>query len=300
MGAAVQGQHVTEEIASQPECWIKAGELASQIGTAFPRPGERVAVVGCGTSLFVGQAYAALRERDGLGTTDAFPASEFPSRREYDRLVAITRSGTTTEILDLLGSTAGVPALVVTADASTPVAGLADDLVELPFADEVSVVQTRFATSALALLRASLGHDTPALAGDARQSLRRTLDPIWEVATQFTFLGRSWTVGLANEAALKLREAAGLWTESYPAMEYRHGPISVAEAGRVTWMFGDAPLGLADEVRATGAQFVANDALDPMAELVVAQRVAVAQAIRRGLDPDRPRHLSRAVVLDAE
>ena len=44
----------------------------------------------------------------------------------------------------------------------------------------------------------------------------------------FVFLGRGWTVGLANEAALKMREASGAWAESYPAMEYRHGPISVA------------------------------------------------------------------------
>lgn len=80
-------------------------------------------------------------------------------------------------------------------------------------------------------------------------------------------------------------------------MEYRHGPIAVAEAGRVTWMFGAPPLGLADEVVATGAWFEVGAELDPMAELIVAQRVAVAQASRRGLDPDRPRSLSRAVVL---
>jgi CRISPR-associated protein Cas5a/b/c len=37
--------------------------------------------------------------------------------------------------------------------------------------------------------------------------------------------------------------------------------------------------------------------LDPQAELVVAQRVAVATALRRGLDPDHPRNLTRSVVL---
>ena len=39
--------------------------------------------------------------------------------------------------------------------------------------------------------------------------------------------------------------------------------------------------------------------LDPMAELVMAQRLAVALAEAHGLDPDRPRHLARSVVLSS-
>ena len=37
-----------------------------------------------------------------LGQTDAFPASEFPRSRAYDHVVALTRSGTTTEVVRLL------------------------------------------------------------------------------------------------------------------------------------------------------------------------------------------------------
>ncbi len=50
---------------------------------------------------------------------------------------------------------------------------------------------------------------------------------------------------------------------------------------------------------ATGARLVAPSS-DPMAELVRAQRLAVALAESRGLDPDQPRHLSRSVVLDED
>ena len=71
-------------------------------------------------------------------------------------------------------------------------------------------------------------------------------------AFQYTFLGTGWTVGLASEAALKLRESARLWAESYPAMEYRHGPIAVSGPGGLVWRFGPAPDGLADGVAATG------------------------------------------------
>jgi fructoselysine-6-P-deglycase FrlB-like protein len=285
---------VAAEIASQPACWRRAAEIGA--GGLGVGAGERVAVVGCGTSWFMAMAYAALREGAGHGVTDAFAASEAPLGRDYDRVVAISRSGTTTEVVDLLRAHAGRAATtVVTGVAGSPVTEVAGTAVVLEFADERSVVQTRFATSTLALLRASLGEDLGAATADCARVLEL---PVAELAAaeQITFLGRGWTVGLAAEAALKLREAAGAWTESYPAMEYRHGPISIARPGRATWMFGPAPDGLADEVAALGADFVSTG-VDPMAQLVLAQRVAVAMAAARGLDPDNPRGLSRSVIL---
>ena len=79
-------------------------------------------------------------------------------------------------------------------------------------------------------------------------------------------------------------------------MEYRHGPISLAGPRTAVWLIGEQPDGLADEVRETGATVVESD-LDPLAQLVQAQRAAVALAAARGLDPDQPRHLTRSVVL---
>ncbi|MER6261287.1 sugar isomerase [Streptomyces sp900105245] len=289
--------HVEDELNSQPACWIRAAEEAGRHRAALPDPGERVAVVGCGTSYFMAQAVAALREGSGRGETDAFAASEFPAGRSYDRVVALTRSGTTTEVLQLLGELKGrTRTTAVTADPGTPVMKAADDLVVLDYADERSVVQTRFATTALTLLRAHLGLHTGAAVTDARTALTGPLPQGLVECTQFTFLGRGWTVGLANEAGLKMREASLSWTEAYPAMEYRHGPISITTAGTATWMFGEAPDGLAEQVRDTGGLWVGSG-LDPLAELVRAQRLAVAVAASRGLDPDRPRHLTRSVIL---
>jgi fructoselysine-6-P-deglycase FrlB-like protein len=302
--------HVKAEIASQPDCWRQAAKLAGSPG--LPAPGERVAVVGCGTSWFMAKAYASLREQAGLGETDAFQASEFPRGRRYDRVVAITRSGTTTEVVELLGALAA-PTTVLTADPAQPAAAAATHAVVLDFADERAVVQTRFATSVLALLRAHLGEDIDPIAADAEVAVRLPLPVHPALADQITFLGRGWTVGLAEEAALKCREAAMYWTEAYPAMDYRHGPIAIAAPRRVVWAFGDIPAGLADDVEATGASFVhsryhggyaalgswcgGRAPLDPMADLVVAQRVAVLLATSQGLDPDRPRNLTRSVVL---
>lgn len=290
--------HVEDELTGQPECWIRAAEQVPEHVAVLPAAGERVAVVGCGTSFFMAQSIAALREATGHGETDAFAASEFPHGRSYDRVLALSRSGTTTEVLELLGRLRGrTPTTAITADPATPVTGAADEVVVLDFADERSVVQTRFATTALTLLRAHLGLHTDAVIDEARTALTTPLPEGIVDCTQFTFLGRGWTVGLANEAGLKMREAALAWTEAYPAMEYRHGPISITTRGTATWMLGEAPDGLAQQVCDTGGLWVAGS-LDPLAELVRVQRLAVALADRRGTDPDRPRHLTRSVILE--
>lgn len=295
--AITPAAHMAAELATQPETWARAVTLRAE-QALLPERGARIAVVGCGTSWFIAQSYAWLRETEGHGETDAYAASEALLDRGYDAVVALTRSGTTTEVLELVDRLRGrVRTVGVIGDAESPLVGLVDEAVTLPFADERSVVQTRFATTALALFRASLGEDLDGAIADAERAVAEELDPALVDAEQFTFLGRGWTVGLAHEAALKMREASQSWTEAYPAMEYRHGPISIAAPGRVTWQFGESPAGLAGEVAATGARFEAGT-LDPMAELVRAQRVALERARAKGLDPDSPRNLSRSVILE--
>ena len=292
--------HFQREAFRQPDDWAAIVGRADQI-EGLPPPGQRVAVVGCGTSLFMARAYATLREQFGQGETDAFPASEYPQGRRYDAVLAISRSGTTTEVVELLASLAesGAVRTAIVATPGTPVTEVADRVIELPEVDERSVVQTRFATATLALLRAALGQDLNAAIADARAVLDADEDECLATvadAEQVTFLGRGWTVGLAEEAALKLRESAQLWTEAYPAMEYRHGPISIAAPGRVVWVLGELPDGLRDEVVAIGAHLEHRSA-DPLAELVRVHRLCLLRTGRSGLDPDRPRHLTRSVIL---
>lgn len=284
--------HVLREIESQPQMWSRAVQVAQENSALLPARGERIAVVGCGTSWFIAQAYAATREESGHGETDAFAASEFPMGRRYDRVVAITRSGTTTEVLQLLaGLPNDQPSLIVVGDSDSPGATAAQQAILLPFADEKSVVQTRFATSALVLLCAGLGQDLTATIAAGERALGVELEPEWLDKTQFTFLGHGATVGLAHEAALKMREAALAWAESYPVFDYRHGPIALAENHSLVWIFGEPPAGLTDQIRSTGATVALSDG-DPLAWLVVAQRLAIAVAMSRGLNPDEPRNLS--------
>lgn len=289
---------VTEaELRTQPDDWLRARDVADDQRHLLPQPGERVAAVGCGTSWHMAGSYAAVREATGLGETDAFTATEMPVGRAYDRVVAISRSGTTTEVVRLLAVLPEqIPSVVITAVADSPVTAEAGSTVLLDFADETSVVQTRFATTALTVLLATLGISPQAESDAARLALEAPLPEGLAEYRRIVFLGSGWTIGLAAEAALKLREAAGAWTESYPAMEYRHGPITAASEETLVWPIGAVDATVLEAAAAAGST-IAPIVERPLAALVMAQRAAVALALARGLDPDRPRNLTRSVVL---
>jgi fructoselysine-6-P-deglycase FrlB-like protein len=289
---------IAEEILDQPRAWSEAAKLARLTRGALPH-GERIAVIGCGSSWHAAKVIAALRELGGHGETDAFAASEALLDRGYDRVVAISRSGATTEIRRALERVApGRATVALVGDPDSPVAAVCDAVVDLSFADDRSVVQTRFVTTAVCFARACLGLEMDGLLADAGRALAAPHPTAPEALDHAVVLGREWRVGLADAAALSLREAGGVTAESHPAMEYRHGPIASAGPGTVVWMLDEPPAGLADEVTATGATVIGADH-DPLAELIRIHRVAVAVAERRGLDPDRPANLERAVVLDA-
>lgn len=303
MSENILGAFMEEELVSQPVVWQRAVEQARG-EDLLPADGKRIAVIGCGTSWFMAQSYAAARESAGKGVTDAFAASEAflnsnSADRQYDAVVAITRSGTTTEVLEILAALKGiVPTVAIIGDTTSPIIELADTVIGLQYADERSVVQTRFATTALVYMLTSLDIDVQQAIGDARDAVSAPVPQELLDAEQFTFLGTGWTVGLAHEAGLKMREAVQGWTESYPAMEYRHGPISIAAPGRVTWLFGTQPEGLDQDMAATGALYLHTDK-HPLAELARVHKVTLERARVRGLNPDLPRNLTRSVILDA-
>ena len=291
--------YLEDEIFSQPAAWQAAIDrvAAGAYDAALPAPGERVAVVGCGSSLNVARAYARLREDAGHGLTDAYPASELTGARAYDRMIFISRTGTTSETLAALrAAPAGMATTAITADPDAPMAREAGQLALLDFAGERSVVSSQFVTAAIVVVRAHLGHDLAGLPAQAAAELARPLPDGLAGRDEFTFLGTGWAAFVADEAALKLREASQSWAESYPALEFRHGPISVSDASTVVWGIGEIPPSLASDSARTGALVVTSDA-DPLVALTGAQRLAVALARRKGINPDRPRSLSRSVIL---
>ncbi|WP_238846941.1 SIS domain-containing protein [Nocardia arthritidis] len=292
--------HLATEVATQPEDWVRAATIAADHKAVLPQEGERVAVIGCGTSLFMSRAISALREEAGHGLTDAWPASQVRFGREYDRYLVICRSGTTTEVVNAMRQIpADIPRTVICSSPGTPVLDLGDPIL-IDEVDEKSVVQTRFATTALAILRWHLGEDLNPVVAQARAVLAE--DPAESLAAvrkaeQISFVGMGFAAAIADEAGLKLRESCQSWTESYPATEWRHGPISIATPGRAVWAFGPLEPNFEADVAATGAHLEYRD-IDPMADLVRVQQLCILRAADLGLDPDHPRSLARSIILD--
>lgn len=287
----------TLEIDSQPSVWTSALSTAEAAGAIFGSPGDRVLILGCGTSAFVAESIAALRESAGFGLTDAAYASEWAPGRDYDRVIALTRSGTTSEVLDALALIApGTTIALITGVPTGAIHELVSESLVLEYADESSVVQTRFPTTVLAIARSVFGYPVATLVDDARTALSSDLPLDVAEYDHFVYLGSGWTYGLAQEAALKVREAAQAWSESYPLLDYRHGPLAVAHPGSLVWIFGPIEPDLVADIEATGATVHTTDE-DPLVQLVQAQRLAVALAESRGLNPDTPRHLTRSVIL---
>lgn len=286
------------EIMSQPESWRNAASMSTLESNALPKKGEAVLVLGCGTSYYLGATYAALRENAGAGITDAAIASDFkPVGRHYDRVIAISRSGTSMDLIEALQRLGGkFPVTAILGELGTPIAALASEVIDFSFADEKSLVQTRFPTSILTFLRAHLGMKAADL-----DSLSTAAESVFELnlldapARQLVILGTDWASFMAHEAALKCRESAGIWVESYSSGEFRHGPISVANEGSLIWAMSPLSEDESAAIRSTGAQ-LHQGKFDPQVELVFIQRHAVEWARRLGRNADLPVHLARSVV----
>jgi len=296
MTSAVDDSVTAAEVRSQPDIWSQVLAKAPALAADFPGIGTPVLFVGCGTSYYVGEAYAARRNELGLGRTRAAIASEIPYVDPGEQLVVLSRSGTTSDVIEAVQQfRTSLPVVGLIGERETPLASLCDHVAWLDFADETSVVQTRFPTSALTLLRFSLGEDLSGLVADGRTALRLSLPDA--LPRHLVFLGTGWTIGVAQEAALKCREAAGAWTEAYALREYQHGPIAVAGPETLIWCFDPVPDYLRDAVAETGAAIFAPP-LDPVAQLAAVHRLALRMAEAAGYDPDRPRYLSRSVQFD--
>ena len=293
------GAVTAREVASQPEVWKQALALPDEELAVLPRASESVLALGAGTSYYILDAYAR-RRQELLGVvTRAAIASELDELERFDRVLMLSRSGTTSDLVRLLGRFSGVvPTVCISGTPASPVVQGTDSALLIPFADEGSVVQTRFATTALLLLRRSIGDAPASLVDEAEAAIGAPLPAgPGDGIEHLVFLGTGWTVGLAQEASLKCREAALLFAEAYAIGEYRHGPIALAGSSTLVWSFSPLPPDVRAAIRETGARLV-EAAGDPMAELPRVHRLALAFAQARGVDPDTPRHLSRSVVLD--
>lgn len=304
---------------------------------------RQVVFSGAGSSYYLALT-AASAYRSVLGSPAiAFPPSELlirprsaqgDSAAEDGPLVAISRSGSTSEIVRLVeaASRHGRGTTAITCRADSPLADLADRALVSPAGDERAIVMTRSFTSMLALLLRAISGAAADEGIAGGQGIARDLDALpgrWEstnlaVAQALELAARHWlrivvlgggaAFGIANEACLKLTEMSQVPANAWEPFEFRHGPMSVCEPGvLVLGLIGgegvDEERRVLEESAALGATVWALDpdalgrGLDPVARLPLLlpplQALAIGHALTRGADPDRPRHLSQVVLIGA-
>ena len=246
-------------------------------------------------------------------------------------IVVVSRSGSTTEALDVIhaAQARGQRTLAVTCRPESPMAALADATLAVPEGDETAIVMTRsFAAQASLLMRlgarvgAQLGRETarfmrdldavPERWAELRPYIERAFGLAMADPSRVVVLGGGAAHGLANEAVLKLTETSQIAASAFHPLEFRHGPISVCEPGvLVVGLLGGtaeaAERRVVEESAALGATtwVLGPDGpaadLDEIARLPlllhVLQALALGVAVRRGRDPEVPRHLGQVVVI---
>jgi len=333
--------HTEREILSQPEIWertlatLSTDEASAYWGQMEPRG---VLVTGCGSTFYLALTAASLiRDEVGLQSR-AMPASEIAlsSRAipeiEGSFLLAISRSGTTSETLAAVArfrELGGAGVIVVTNYPDAELSSMADVVLCAPAGQEESVAQTRSFSSMLLTVEALVGQ----VAGLDRTPMSRlpelgasllmeAQEPMRSLATdssieRFYFLGSDPLYGVAAEGMLKLKEMSLTDSEAFHSLEFRHGPIAMADPtaaviGLIAPDRRQAELAVVNDAAGLGARTIsvgsgASLPIDddipswvrPVLYLLPLQTLALERARFKGLNPDRPRNLVAVIELDS-
>ena len=245
--------------------------------------------------------------------------------------IGLSQSGRSVEIVETLKwlRTDGALTLAVTAHPDSPVAGVADLVLDLETGSERAVPATKSFTAELAAMaivseilgRASWGDVAwESMVGAVEWALEDR-DPVRRCAGRLdgvehlSVVGAGVGVGLAHEAALKIMEASGVAASAFSCESFRHGPMTLAGVRHpvigiaVPGPARDEVLRLCASLEGVPTVVVADgpgadirvpghlpEALGAIPAAVRAQQVALELALRRGRDPDRPPGLEKVVV----
>jgi glucosamine--fructose-6-phosphate aminotransferase (isomerizing) len=244
--------------------------------------------------------------------------------------LSISQSGQSPDVVEPIRyfRDGGATTVALVNDIASPLAQAAAWALPLHAGKEQSVAATKsFITSLVASARlvAAWQNDTglqdglAALPADLRAASQVDWSAALEVlapARNIMVVGRGIGFPIALEAALKLKETSALQAEAFSGAEIKHGPMALIEDGYPLLIFatrGPTQAGLvalAAEMRGRGARVLlaapgnmaerdltlpvaATPDLDPIVAIQSFYVMAAHLARARGMDPDRPRHLSK-------
>jgi len=247
--------------------------------------------------------------------------------------LAVSQSGGSPDLVQATEAAArnGARTLAVTNTPDSPLAAAAELSFDLGAGVEAAVAATKtYTASLLALylfvdaLRGGDGRAAADLADLAERALADAEGPVatatevMREADRLLTTGRGYSSATAAEAALKLAETSYLAARAYSGADLLHGPVAAVDPDvRVLAVTsaghgGTAMREVLDVLRQRGSDIVAvgsaaadvpaavridvpvtAEEVAPVLEILPLQLLSLRCALARGVDPDRPRGLSK-------
>jgi len=250
--------------------------------------------------------------------------------------IMISQSGETADLIRCLENIKPKsPLIVITNSPNSTLAKRAHYVLDLCAGEEKAIASTKvyFAqVTVLALLAASLKNDVSTIEelleiADKQEEIFDNKNQYKELAKYFSkvtdtyILGRGVDYPIALEASLKLKETSYIHSEAFYGGEFKHGPISLVVKNIPTILFlseknseesvrrnqieieelgGHAFVLTSRNLEQEGDVLVVpecKEEFSPLLKVMVVQYLAYYLAIEKGLDPDNPRNLSKAVII---
>ena len=327
------------EIISQPAAWRSAWTHARE--AALPRAADydHVLFTGCGSTYYLSLAAAALYQSLTGRPASATPGGELLLNPEtalsHGRtlLIAVSRSGTTTETLKAVErfKERKRGEVIVITNYNTALAAMGDVAIVIPEGREQSVAQTRsfasmfVAATALCVRMADdpngLLASMEALPEAGERLIGRYEGLAREIGEnldfdRYYFLGSGIRYGLASEVNLKMKEMTLTHSEPFHFLEFRHGPMSMVNNKAVVvgllsqkntdheqtvlremQELGGTILSLGERSADISFQSGIPEAVRGVLYLPALQLMAYYRSLAKGLNPDRPTNLTAVVEL---
>lgn len=313
-------------------------------------------LVSCGTSFHAGMVGEYLLEDIAGVPARAICASEFryrnPVLNKRSVAIALSQSGETADTLAAIEEVKrkGALALGIVNVVGSTIARKTDAGVYTHAGPEISVASTKAFTSqltVLALLALSIGRQRSVSLSFGEEFVERLMqipeqvsrilvqaDAIQEAAERyvscenFFYLGRRYSMPVAFEGALKIKEIAYVHAEAYPAGEMKHGPLALVEDGFPGVFVApcdsvyEKTVSNMQEVKARKGKIIAVttegntellkkgladecffipetlEPLSPLLSIIPLQLFAYFVAAARGEAIDRPRNLAKSVTVE--
>ena len=345
--------HTLHEILSQPEVWEKVIQKTAEYAHQYERvvlplcSEKEFAFIGCGTSYYLALCGSVIYTNYSGNLSRAMTASDilFYPESFFQKTpgccsMLISRSGTTTEVVRAtkqLKKDSGYMTCAISCRPESALAKECEHAFVIPEADEKSVVMTRSFTSMLLLIQLfSSFHSRnnrlrdeltklPEQGKNLFESYGNLAAEIFEqrIFKKIVYLGQGPNYGLACESMLKIKEMSLTSSEAYHSLEFRHGPMSLAdEEMLLVYLMSDRArdeeVQLLKETRNLGVTSLVicersdkeilstsnyvveldsglSDYVRSILYMPIPQLLGYHCAKAKGLDPDKPRHLSQVV-----